>query len=615
MKYTMRISITAILLIVNFIFYFYYNLRFSVYDTFAFLLNALAGWVIGYYLDKYFFSKKMLLSTKNVLLDYSYALDSVGDAIGITNEVGQFEYVNEAHAVLYGYKNKDEFSTKSWKDCYSSEILEEVSQSIIISLQNKGQWRGEAVGVKKDGTTFPIELTLSMIGETKKTICLVRDITEQKEYEDQMRKMAEHNELTNLPNRRRLIKDLKRLLEESVPLSVMFIDLNHFKLVNDTLGHDAGDELLKLVAERLENFQNQLVHVYHHGGDEFIVVAQINMAKKNRENIASDLINLLKEPFYINGNEVMITSSIGASCYPEHTSSINELIKMADTAMYYAKIEGKNSYKLFNNDLKLQLERKASIEVELTKAITNDEFTIYYQPKFNMITGELVGIEALLRWFNPKLGFVSPGEFIPVAEESGLIIEIGNWVIKQVVEQMDRWKEKGNQLVKVSVNVSQRQFRNDHFVAFIKGTLNSSNVDPAYFEIEITESVLGDHDVVVPKLDQLKGLGIGISIDDFGTGYSSLSMLKNFPIDTLKIDQSFVRDSIDNAQNNLLIKTIIEIGNILNLNVVAEGIETEEHLALLVQYDCSIGQGYYYSRPLHPADFEVQFLNRIKIHS
>lgn len=571
--------------------------------------NLFVGWLIGLQVDKYLHSKRELVSTKSVLVDYTYALDSSVDAIGITNEEGNHEFVNVELARLFGYQ-KEELVTTHWEKLFSQESIDFFHANLFSEIEENGFVRSEAIGVKSDGSTFPLEITISQLRQTQKTLVIIRDITKKKQYEEMMKYKAEHNELTHLPNRRKLTNDLEVFKKQSFTTSLLFIDLDRFKIANDTMGHEVGDKLLMEVAERLNFFSNHMIKTYHLGGDEFVIV----ILEENNEfvkNIAMDIGEYIKEPFYIKGNEVFVTASIGISCSPEHTEDVNELIKMADTAMYYAKLDGKNTYKFFNNELKEQLERKTLIEVELRKAIRNEELYVVYQPKFNLCNSKLAGIEALIRWDNPVLGMVSPIEFIPVAEDTGLINEIGNWIINDVLYQMRRWKDKGHSLVKVSVNVSQRQFRDHNFIPFIESCLYSYSIEAKYLEIEVTESVLESMDLVMSKINSLRALGVGISIDDFGTGYSSLSMLKNLPFDTLKIDQSFVRDLIGNSQDISLVKTIISIGKTFNLNVVAEGIETEEHLQLLAELECPMGQGYFFSKPIRPEQLEEEFFKLI----
>nr|WP_272508325.1 EAL domain-containing protein [Paenisporosarcina quisquiliarum] len=565
------------------------------------------GWLIGLQVDKYLHSKREHDSTKSVLNDYTYALDSSFDAIGIMSEEGYHEFVNEELGRLYGYQKEDLISTH-WERLFTVESIKHIHENLFAEIKKNGYVRSEATGVKSDSSTFPLEITMSLLNETQKILVIIRDITKKKLYEEMRKYKAEHNDLTHLPNRRKLNNDFETFADKSLETSVLFIDLDRFKIANDTLGREVGDQLLIEVAERLNFFSNKTTKVYHLGGDEFVVV----ILKGDREfiqNIAVDIGEYIKEPFYIKGNEIFVTASIGISCSPKHTEDMNELIKMADTAMYYAKLDGKNTYKWFNTTLKKQLERRTQIENELRKAIRNEELYVVYQPKFNLHTSQLAGIEALIRWDNPTLGLVPPMEFIPIAEDTGLINEIGNWIINDVLSQMRKWQDKGHSVVKVSVNVSQRQFRDFHFIPFIESCLSSYNIESKYLEIEVTESVIENIELVMSKINELKAMGVGISIDDFGTGFSSLSMLKNLPFDTLKIDQSFIRDLIDNSKDISLVKTIISIGKTFNLTVVAEGIETEEHLHLLDELDCPMGQGYFFSKPIRPEQLETEFFN------
>jgi diguanylate cyclase (GGDEF)-like protein/PAS domain S-box-containing protein len=605
MRYKWRLILSLTVIIFNIFGNFSSIENFSFNELFSLIINGGIGWIIGFQIDKYRYSKKELGTTKTVLLDYSYALDSVGEAIGIFNEKGQFEFVNGALTELYGY-TKEEFLTLNWRNCYDNETIDHLNSTALPKLLKAGHWKGESIGLRKDGTVFPQEISLSLMKQSQNTICVVRDITEQKSYEEYMKYTAEHNDLTNLPNRRRLLTDLTLIKKSGKGASLFFIDLDRFKLVNDNYGHDAGDELLKNVAKRLTAFRNEHINVYHHGGDEFIVIIQ-NTNVTFLKNLALSILNSIKESYFLNGIEVFITASIGISLYPNHTSHIIDLIKSADTAMYYAKLEGKNTYKFFNKELEMQQERKTMIEAELRKAIKNEELLILYQPKFQLDRIEIIGIEALVRWEHPVLGLVSPEEFIPVAEETGLIIEIGNWVIHDVLHQMQKWQEKGYPCLKVSVNVSPRQFRDKELVRTIQSSLQIFNIDSCNFEIEITESVLADPELAIPILNSLKKIGVGISIDDFGTGYSSLNILKDLPIDTLKIDQSFIRDLFGDPKDNLLVMTIIEIGHILGLKVVAEGIETEQQLNHLLLLNCRIGQGFYFSKPVKAAELENRF--------
>jgi diguanylate cyclase len=608
LKYTWRLLLTLILLVVNIIIFSQLNLgQYSSLMTMIYVANVILGWMTGYQLDKYVFSKKELGFTQTTLIDYGFALESVPLGIGITNEKGEFEFVNKSHQDLYGY-SEDELLTMTWEDCYSPDEIKQLTSSAVPQLKKDGRWKGETIGIRKDGSTFPQEMHLSVIEGTDKFICVIRDISEQKQYLENIKHVAEHDVLTQLPNRRKLLFDINKSRKHSVDPSILFIDLDRFKMVNDTLGHNYGDELLINVAKRLASIKNEHLKVYHLGGDEFIVLIQ-NGSHEYIETIAVEIISLLKEPYLIFGKEVTLTTSIGICRYSEHTNNFDELIRLADTAMYHAKLEGKNTYKFFNDELRVSLQKEVEIENELRKAIPNNEFFVHYQPKWNLVDSSLVGFEALIRWKNPLLGMVPPADFISIAEDTGLITDIGKWMIDEVLGQMNQWKSKGYPLIKVSVNVSQKQFKGNQLVDYIESCLAAHSIDAELFEIEITESLTADFKLIIPQLTALKNKGIGISIDDFGTGYSSLNFINGLPIDTLKIDQSFVRELLINEKNSLLVKSIIDIGNTLNLDVVAEGIETEEQLNKLVELNCPLGQGYFFSKPLGALEIEP-LLNR-----
>ena len=606
MKHTWRIILITILIVSNIFIFLNFELdQYYILAIILYITNISIGWIVGYQLDKFVFSKKELVSAKSVLIDYNFALESLSVGIGITTEKGQFEFVNKAHQELYGYNSK-EFLSKNWRDCYSIETINQFNSEAVPILRKYGKWKGEAIGIRKDGSRFPQELFISNVDGTQKFICVVRDITEQQQYLNFIENIAVQNDLTKLPNRRKLLSHIDENKKAFLVTSLLFIDLDRFKMVNDTLGHSYGDELLINVARRLTSIQNEYIKAYHLGGDEFIILIEKG-DHEYTEGIAVEIINLLSKPYLIFEKEVFITPSIGICRTPEHTSNYDELIELADTAMYHAKLDGKSTYKFFSDDLRKLLERNSQIETELRKAIPNGEFLIHYQPKFNLVNSELVGFEALIRWNNPILGVVSPAEFIPIAEETGLIIDIGKWIIDEVLCQMNQWQTKGYPLVKVSVNVSQRQFKENDLVNYIETCLTSQRIDAKFFEIEITESLIADYNLIIPQLTALKNMGVGIAIDDFGTGYSSLSFINELPIDTLKIDQSFIKGLLANEKNRILVKTIIDIGITLKLFVVAEGIETKEQLSILNELNCPFGQGYYFSKPIDACEIESVF--------
>jgi diguanylate cyclase (GGDEF)-like protein len=467
-------------------------------------------------------------------------------------------------------------------------------------------WKGEIRNKKKDGTFFWVSTTivpfLTGDGQPNKYTAILTDITEKKLIEVKFRHMAFHDALTQLPNRYFFNEQLERAIhsanEKNQTLTVLYIDLDRFKLINDTLGHTYGDFLLQQVAKKLQQCIPKSGVISRYGGDEFTIFL-IDLDDQTIVHISHDIVNTLSVPYYSNGLEAYLTTSVGISMFPRDGVDAESLIKYADTAMYMAKERGKNNFQFYTSHLSEKLNRKTNIETGLRKAINDEEFDLHYQPQVNLETCHIVGLEALIRWNHPVLGYISPSEFIPVAEEIGLIVPIGNWIIKTVCLQIKKWLEQGFVDFRVAVNVSSWQFQEEKFVKDIKGILNETKIDPKYLEIEITESFMQNIKGLLKILNEIKSIGITISIDDFGTGYSSLSVLKHLPIDNLKIDQSFVFDL--KLQSNItasIVKTIVDMGHNLNISLIAEGIETEEQLMILKQMKCNMGQGYLFSKPV-----------------
>ena len=439
------------------------------------------------------------------------------------------------------------------------------------------------------------------------------NITERKNYEDEITYQANHDILTGLPNRRKFNEDLINLLENSDIDSdinaIMLLDIDRFKYINDSLGHDIGDLLLIEVSKRIEEFLNNKhldSTIYRLGGDEFtLILPNYNAAKS--ETVAKDLLELFKSGVLIDGSEYFITPSIGISIYPEHGDNANTLIKHADTAMYYVKEKGKNNYQLFNLEMQQHFYRRMIIEKQLRTAIEQCEFELFYQPIINLETNDIVGMESLLRWNNKTLGRVAPDEFISVAEETGMIIPIGQWVLNNALKQAALWQKGTNMSLVININVSVKQLLDISFVEIVKRAIQNANIDASLVVLEITESIAMYADSLVEKLNTLKELGINLSMDDFGTGYSSLSYLNKYPLDSLKIDKSFVLGMYDD-ENKAIIKTIIAIAKELNLKVIAEGVEGQKEHHFLIENDCDYAQGYYFSPPLPANDFKEKWL-------
>lgn len=424
----------------------------------------------------------------------------------------------------------------------------------------------------------------------------------------QLTYLAYHDRLTGLPNRQKFQQTVGMSIRKAKlsgrKLSVMFIDLDRFKNVNDTFGHAFGDLLLTEAAERLKSGLQAGDGVSRQGGDEFTVLIKDTLQPQDAEKVAQQIIHLLSQPFAIDGHELRVGCSIGIAMYPQDGEDPITLMKNADTAMYRAKELGKNGYQFYKAEMNDTVIQKLVMEEWLNKALEQEEFVLYYQPQVDIFTTRMNGMEALIRWNHPRLGFISPGEFIPLAEETGLIIPIGRWVLRTACKQNKAWQLAGFPPLKMAVNISPIQFHQHDFVQVVLDALQESGLEPRYLELEITEGIAMYHvDQVIQKLQTLRELGVHISMDDFGTGYSSLNYLKKFPIDKLKIAQQFVRDITVDPDDAAIVQAIMAMALSLKLNVIAEGVETEEQLSFLLDIKCREIQGYIYSKPVPAHEF------------
>ncbi|WP_233539013.1 EAL domain-containing protein [Planococcus halotolerans] len=441
------------------------------------------------------------------------------------------------------------------------------------------------------------------------TFCLVlgrqmQVLRKNRQLVEQYRYLAYHDQLTDLRNRSSFKVEIENLLADypTKQMALLLIDLDQFKVVNDTLGHHIGDQVLIKTAERLQTAMEKNMMLFRLGGDEFIIVI-LDATDEKCEAVANKLLNLFHKSLDVDEFEVNITPSIGISKYPENGYTPEDLMKSADAAMYLSKENGKNGYSFFNVELSQEKIRKMTIENALKKAVQKNQFILYYQPKVVLGTRKIIGMEALLRWQHPELGWISPVEFIPVAEETGQIVAIGEWVLEEACRQNKQWQDAGYPPLSVSVNVSVLQFKHGKFLDTVEQVLKKTGLDTRYLELEITESIMQNIKESKRILISLQQMGIKISIDDFGTGYSSLNVLQKLPIDTLKIDKSFV-DELDIDTMNPMVKAIIDLGLNLDMILVAEGIESENQMKVLIEHGCTIGQGYLFSKPVAPEDFE-----------
>jgi len=429
----------------------------------------------------------------------------------------------------------------------------------------------------------------------------------------QIRHLAFHDPLTDLPNRRFLRQYMDGVLQKTRGTgrqsAILFLDLDRFKSINDTLGHAAGDQLLKDASGRIRSCLRSGDRVARVGGDEFICVIPELKDEQEAAETARRIIERLSIPFQVHGHELYITTSIGISMFPYHGDDIETLIANADTAMYRAKQEGRNGFRLYAYEMNAKSFEHMLLEQSLRKAIAEDELLLYYQPQVELTSGEVTGLEALVRWQHGEFGLIPPSEFIPIAEETGLIVPLGNWVLKQACRQCRIWQEEGNRPVKISVNVSAGQFQHPEFVAYVAEIMLQTGMRPELLELEITESMfIQDAAATIAKLNELKRMGVRIAVDDFGTGYSSLNYLRQFPLDVLKIDRAFIRDIAHNAHDQAITDAMIRLAHDLGLHVIAEGVETAEQLARIQQPRCDAVQGFLFSKPL-PADEIVLWLS------
>ncbi len=447
--------------------------------------------------------------------------------------------------------------------------------------------------------------------ETIGAYLIFRDVEPQMDQIRKIRHMAYHDQLTGLYNRKKLLIDMDRTLTEDAirtqRFAILTIDLDRFKYFNDTFGHSAGDLLLQTVADRLRSVVSEEAVVYRQGGDEFILF-MFNADKDQTTRTADRILDAFQEPFVLVGQETYVTPSMGISLYPEDGDDAEMLLMRADAALHRVKQKGRGHYQFYKLNMSYPMANVVSMESHLRKALVRGEFEIHYQPQVNLLDGKISSFEALLRWRSRELGNVSPGDFIMLAEETGLILPIGDWVFEEVCRQLAEWKRSGFEPVRVAVNLSPKQFQQHDLPQRIERKLTKYNIDPGRLEIEITEGAMQDTEETIQILHRLKSIGLTISVDDFGKGYSSLNYLKQFPLDILKIDQSFVREILTDKKNAAITTTIIHLAQALGLEVIAEGVELVQQVDFLQQANCQKAQGFYFSRPLHADEIQEQFL-------
>lgn len=561
---------------------------------------------------------------------HRYIVNSSPDIVFMLDREGRFTFLNNKVESILGYK-KRELLGRNYKTIVDDKDFERAGYIFKDSDQTSRTTRTIELHLKSNGdnrttryfevTVFPIEsstvgfknLPNSSIKKLIGTYGTARDITERKEAEEFINFQAYHDLLTRLPNRA-LFKDRLNLAiahakRNTQNLAVMFLDLDRFKVVNDTLGHAMGDRLLQSVSMRLENCLREGDTLSRFGGDEFTLLLPEISSKEDARKIARKVINVLKEPFILGEHEVFVGVSVGIAMYPEAGSNMEQLIQNADIAMYHVKGRGKDGYQFFTDTMNVTSSNRLKIERDMRNALDNNEFRVYYQPQINAATGEIIGVEALIRWHHPERGIIYPSEFIPLAEETKLIVDISEWVLKTACYEVKQWIDAGHRHIRLAVNFSPSQVEHPRFVNMLFNQLEEHNFPPENLEIELTENVImNDLEHMIQKLSKLSDYGITIAIDDFGTGYSSLNYLHKLPIHTLKVDQSFVHDIQNSGNEACIVNAIVAMAHGLKLNIVAEGVETASQLEYLKSLGCHEIQGFFFGKA-RPADETIRLIN------
>ena len=544
-------------------------------------------------------------------------IEATSEAVVITDSKFRVTSVNPSFTEMTGYRASE---VKGRLASFYSAVKRDrgLLADMRKAIKSKGRWEGEFWNRRKNNEKYAARLSLSAItdtdGKKRQYVALISDITKRKQDEEYIRHQANYDSLTGLPNRElfldRLTQALSNMSRTGQKLALMFLDLDGFKLINDTLGHKAGDLLLREASRRLSGCVRDTDTVARLGGDEFTVIMPSVTDPRKVPVIAQRVLDSLSEAFVLAGHETFVSCSIGITIYPDDAADANELLKNADSAMYRAKDQGKANYQFYTSDLNEQVKEQLVLKNGLVRAKERGELSLHYQPKLDIRSGRITGVEALMRWNAAELGSVPPAKFIPVLEETGMVVDIGEWAIRTACRQHIAWRDMGLPPIPVAVNLSARQLREQNFVSIVRQILKETGVGPENLEIEITESMLmSDTANVVTSLEKLHDMGICIAMDDFGTGYSSLSYLKRFPIDTIKIDRSFIADIATDTDDVEIIKAIITMGQSLNRKIIAEGVETAEQLSILKKYQCDEIQGYVFSHPL-PGESLANFFKK-----
>jgi diguanylate cyclase (GGDEF)-like protein/PAS domain S-box-containing protein len=551
------------------------------------------------------------------IIKLSGVVEQTDDIVVISDPHGIIEYVNPAFEKITGYLS-DEILGKKTGFIKSGRHDDSFYKKLWKTIKEGNSFREVFINRKKNGDLFYEEKTITPLkdkkGEIQNYVSTGKDISDRMEIQDRLHHMATHDALTDLPNRLmvndRLEHAIQKVERSDVKIAVIFIDLDRFKQVNDSLGHAAGDSLLKVIAVKLKSHIRKGDTLARFGGDEFVVLIEDFNQIEDVTAVLYKMLETVVEPVLISGYEIISSASIGVTIFPDDTDNVDVLLKNADVAMYRAKDKGGNNFQFYTQDMSVQADERMELQHGLNHALERDEFKLYYQPRINVQTGRVVGMEALLRWEHPTKGLLAPSIFIPVLEETSKIIEVGHWIFRQSCAFNAAIERKGLGPLRVSVNLSTRQFHDKQLLQCIEDIRTNYNFDTFNLEVEITESLLIENiDTAVEILDGLHEAGINIAIDDFGTGYSSMSYLKRLPIDLLKIDKSFVNDIPDDKDDVAIVSAIVALGKTMGMSLVAEGVETEEQLQFFREVEqCEI-QGFYISKPLPEEEFVKWLIN------
>ncbi len=538
--------------------------------------------------------------------------ETAAEGITVTDADRNILTINPAFTEITGY-TAEEVIGQNPRVLQSGRHDASFYKEMWDTINTKGRWSGEIWERRKNGEIFPEWLTVTSIKDDKGKVIrytgLFNDITKQKLNEEDIYYRAHYDQLTGLANRLLFSERLKQAMKQSErndePLALMFIDLDRFKHVNDTFGHSLGDFLLKEAGKRFQGCVKEDDSVARSGGDEFLILLPNVKDKEGAEVVAKEIIDQSSAPFRLKGHDAFVSASIGITMFPDDGGDVSTLLKNSDMAMYQAKDAGRNTYKFFNRSMTAIARERATLEWDLRRALERDELEVYYQPIIDIKTEQMSGTEALLRWNHPKRGLVFPEKFIPIAEQSNLIVQIGEWVLLSACSQLEKWRNQYPLEIYMAVNMSTRQFNYKTFTRVLTESLKKSGLAPNLLTLELTESLIMDGAKdAIDKLGKFREMGIHLSIDDFGTGYSSLSYLSRFPIDLLKIDKSFVHNVATDSTKQDLVRAIITMAHGLNLKVIAEGVEVESELSFLRDEGCDAAQGDYFSRPLMVGQFE-----------